>query len=84
VIDLGLYLCWECGGFAPITELGYSGALSGTCDGCQLPKREVHRFDVRVDPSRLEPCACSGAHARRAPAGSQHLAAAHDQEWPSP
>jgi hypothetical protein len=54
-IELDVYLCPECGDYSPITEPGYSGALSGTCHGCQLPKREVHLFTQTVNVRALAP-----------------------------
>ena len=44
-----VYLCSPCAGYAPMTEPDYSGALSGWCQGCGNPCREVHRFPATIE-----------------------------------
>jgi hypothetical protein len=57
-----VYLCPPCGGYAPITDLDYSGALSGWCQGCGSQSREVHRFPAVIDSAAG--CSCTKWHER--------------------
>lgn len=55
-------LCPECAGYAPVTPKGYSGFLSGICQGCGSAVREMHRFPAYV--ASAEGCSCRGWHER--------------------
>lgn len=57
-----VFLCPPCGGYAPLTEEDYSGALTGRCGGCGSPCRELHRFPSVIDSAAG--CGCRGEHPR--------------------
>jgi hypothetical protein len=57
-----VYLCPQCGGYAPITAEDYSDPLSGTCQGCGSGCRERHRFPALIDSAAG--CGCRGQHPR--------------------
>jgi hypothetical protein len=55
-------LCPPCGGYAPITDEDYRGALSGRCQGCGAQSREVHRFQALIMSAANGGCMCTGGH----------------------
>jgi hypothetical protein len=57
-----VFLCDICAGFAPLTDEGYEGALTGRCQGCGHEARELHRFRAWIDTA--PGCNCSGGHAQ--------------------
>lgn len=57
-----VWLCPVCGGYAPLTDPDYSGALSGSCQGCDCWSREVHKFPAVINSA--EGCACPCCHER--------------------
>jgi hypothetical protein len=57
-----VYLCPSCAGYPPITAEDYSGALSGGCNGCGNPARELHRFPAVIVSAAG--CACRTSHQR--------------------
>jgi hypothetical protein len=57
-------LCPPCAGYAPITDPGYDGALSGRCQGCGADSRELHRFQAVIMSAVPGGCMCVTAHGR--------------------
>jgi hypothetical protein len=55
-------LCPPCAGYAPITEPGYDGFLSGRCQGCGGNSRELHRFKALIMSAANGGCQCTSAH----------------------
>jgi hypothetical protein len=55
-------LCPPCAGYAPMTDPGYRGFLSGCCWGCAQWSRELHRFPAVIDSAAG--CGCRGEHER--------------------
>jgi hypothetical protein len=54
-------LCPPCAGYAPTTDPGYCGHLSGQCRGCGLSSRELHRFGAWINTEAG--CSCTGVAA---------------------
>jgi hypothetical protein len=55
-------LCASCAGYQNITAEDYTGALTGSCQGCGAMARELHRFPAFLHSA--DPCACHTWHAR--------------------
>lgn len=58
-----VWLCPSCGGYVPLTKPGYSGTLTGHCQGCGGWSAETHRFAAFIDSA--SGCTCTTAHERR-------------------
>ena len=55
-------LCPPCAGYAPTTDPGYYGALSGRCQGCGAESRELHRFQALILSAANGGCMCDTGH----------------------
>lgn len=56
-------LCAGCAGFAPFTDVDYQGFLSGRCQACGRPSREMHRFRAYIASD--EGCSCADRHGKQ-------------------
>jgi hypothetical protein len=52
-------LCPPCAGYAPTTDEGYDGFLSGRCQGCGAGSRELHRFQALIMSAANGGCMCT-------------------------
>jgi hypothetical protein len=55
-------LCPPCAGYAPTTDEGYDGFLSGRCQGCGADSRELHRFQALILSAANGGCMCTSSH----------------------
>lgn len=55
-------LCPPCAGYAPTTDAGYDGPLSGRCRGCGCHCRELHRFRALIMSAASGGCWCTTPH----------------------